>query len=291
MKKFLSLALALTLCASTLAACGNNEDVEDTNTPNPGSTSEVVEGDSSMDIDVDNTVTVASANARLAYIIDQARPAEVIEAIKTATNNNDGALMVLGLDETMVDEYAVAYSLMNVKAYAVALVKPVEGQEEAVKTAIESYQASMIKSFEQYLPDQLAIAQAAVIIDEGDYCGIVMCEGADDIAAAMVGGIKDIDSIVIDETLVTEEEDANSDTAFDAADPNATIDESGNPSEVPGDEGPAPEEETSEFTGEATDGSDVTTDNQAAGQVSGQMATNEDTVDMPTESVTTEVVE
>lgn len=291
MKKFLSLALALTLCASTLAACGNNEDVEDTSTPNPGNTGEIVEGDSSMDIDVDNTVTVASANARLAYIIDQARPAEAVEAIATSTDNTNGALTAIGMDETMVEEYAVAYSLMSVQAYTVAVVKPVEGQEEAVKTALNDYQASRVQSFEQYLPEQLAIAQAAVIINEGDYYGIVMCEGADDIAAAIVDGIKDIDSIVIDETLVTEEDDANSDTAFDAADPNATIDESGNPSEVPGDEGPAPEDETSEFTGEATDGSDVTTDNQAAGQVSGQMATNEDKVDMPTESVTTEVVE
>lgn len=291
MKKFLSLALALTLCASTLAACGNNEDTTVEDTSNPGNTSEVVEGDSSMDIDVDDATVVASANDRLAYIIDQARPAEDVEAFKTETDNTNGVLTVIGMDETMVDEYAVAYSMMNVHAYTVAIVKPVEGQEEAVQTALNDYQASRVQAFEQYLPDQLAIAQSAVIINEGGYYGIVMCEGADDIAAAMVEGIKDVDSIVIDETLATEEDDTNSETAFNAEDPNATIDESGNPSEVPGDEGPAPEGETSEFTGEATENSDVATDGQANGQVSGQMATNEDTVDMPTESVTTEVVE
>ena len=77
---------------------------------------------------------------------------------------------------------AVSFSLMNVKAYTIAVVKPADGQTETVKQYFADYKARTEKDFERYLEDQYEIAKAAVIDEKDGYVIFVMDEDADSIA-------------------------------------------------------------------------------------------------------------
>ena len=73
-------------------------------------------------------------------------------------------------------------SLMNVRAYAVGIFRPAEGQAETVQAGLESYVKLQQQSFEQYLEDQYEIAKAAKIetLPSGEIV-LVMSEGGDDV--------------------------------------------------------------------------------------------------------------
>lgn len=288
MKKFLSLALVMTMCVGTLTACGGDKDPA-TSGSTSGSSSEVVEntdgsnstGDTSIDVDIpEDAVRVPSANARLAYIIDQARSTEDAEAFPVQSDNAAGALEFIGLSEDMMDEYAVAFSMMNVHAYAVTVTKPAEGKEDAVKIALDAFKQQKMTEFKNYLPDQLVIAEDAVVFTEGDYVGLVMCNDADAVADKIVEGLKGIDEIYIDESMVEDTtDDTNVTEDVDVATNPGT---DGNP-EDPGDEGMVDEPaETIE------DNAEGTTSTEGTG-----VATNEDNVEVPSSDATSnlEVVE
>ena len=79
---------------------------------------------------------------------------------------------------------------MNVSAYCVALFKPLEGQEEAVMTALQAYIDGIEQSFTNYLPDQLVIAQNAILeqLDDGTIA-LVMCDNQDTVRDAIVAAL------------------------------------------------------------------------------------------------------
>lgn len=205
MKKFLSLALVLALSCSILAGCSSkNEQVDNVDTNN-----EVVDtGDTDNSGEVAAPeVTVGSANERLKYIINNAiQDEELIEAFPVETTNENLVLDFLGLSEDRVDEYAVTWSRMNVHAYMVAVMKPSVSNEEIVKDALQDYKESMIKSFEQYLVDQLEIAKNAEVFEHNGYIVLVMCADSTDVANRIKDGLDNIESIKIDETLNTVDE-------------------------------------------------------------------------------------
>ena len=72
---------------------------------------------------------------------------------------------------------------MNVQAYTIAIVKPADGEKDAVMKYFEDYKAKMIQSFERYLEEELEIAKAAVLEEVDGYILFVMTEDADTIAA------------------------------------------------------------------------------------------------------------
>lgn len=217
MKKLISLVLAFTMILS-LAACGQDNNVDDPNKNNPDSNvidnqedldnelPPVEDDDNSEDIvdePEDTTIaTVGSLNERLAYIIDNSRTDQsAVEAFPSSISNRDGVLDLLAIGEENVSEFSVAFSMMSVHAYMVAVIKPVEGKEELVKQALETYKESTIKSFEQYLPDQLEIAQNAIVFDEYGYIGLVMCGEQDEVKKNIVSYLEHIEDIAIDESL------------------------------------------------------------------------------------------
>ena len=85
-------------------------------------------------------------------------------------------------DKANFERGAVSFSIMNVQAYTIAVVKPAEGQIETVKQYFADYKARTEKDFERYLEDQYEIAKSAVIDEKDGYVIFVMDEDADSIA-------------------------------------------------------------------------------------------------------------
>lgn len=175
MKKIIALMLGAVMCLSLLAACGTAGSVE---TPAPTETP---------------ALTGAELAAHYAEAITAARSEEENEYNTVATTDEDMGSMaweVLGLESSQLDAYAISISLMNVSAYCVGLLKPLEGQEEAVMTALQAYIDRTEQSFSTYLPDQHVIAQNAILeqLDDGTVA-IVMCDGQDGVYDAITAAL------------------------------------------------------------------------------------------------------
>ena len=175
MKKSLSLILGIIMCLSLFAACGTPAaEPTPTQTPEP-------------------TLSGTELAAHYKQAIEAARDDETNEYNSVATTDEEmGSITweVLGITADQLDAYAVSISLMNVSAYCVALFKPLEGQEEAVMTALQAYIDGVEQSFTNYLPDQLVIAQNAILeqLDDGTIA-LVMCDNQDTVRDAIVAAL------------------------------------------------------------------------------------------------------
>ncbi len=70
---------------------------------------------------------------------------------------------MLCFDLSLAEDYAFSISAMMTKSYGVAIVKPTEGNTDAVVAGLESFVAQQRSSFENYLPDQYEVASAATV--------------------------------------------------------------------------------------------------------------------------------
>lgn len=148
MKKLLSIILALTLCLSVLTACGSNKAKDYT-----------------------NDELIAAINAGGCESTEYNLP--------VAFDSEDAEIYYNFFDFTK-DNYkagAFSMSLMNVQAYAIAVIQPVEGKGEEVVSEFNTYVEGIQKSFEQYLVDQYEISKNAIVkqLDNGVVV-MVMCE-------------------------------------------------------------------------------------------------------------------
>ena len=93
---------------------------------------------------------------------------------------------LLGLEDDMYDDFAASVSGMMVSVYGVAIVKPAEGRQEAVKQALLDFVTSEQSSMEHYLEDQYAIAKAAKVevVPSGEVV-LVCCENSDAVLSAI----------------------------------------------------------------------------------------------------------
>lgn len=96
-------------------------------------------------------------------------------------------LPLLGLTPEDTDDFAIAVSAMNVKAYGIAVIKPVEGAEETVLTGLQGFIDTQIQGFTNYLADQLDVAENAKLetLEDGTIL-LVMCEDQDTTYNAIV---------------------------------------------------------------------------------------------------------
>jgi hypothetical protein len=103
----------------------------------------------------------------------------------------DMLLPLLNLKAEDMDAWAVSASLMNVRSYAVAIVKPAEGRADAVRDGLQAYVDAQKANMETYLPDQYEIAKDAKIVtaDSGEVI-LVCCENAPDVLASIEAGLK-----------------------------------------------------------------------------------------------------
>lgn len=103
----------------------------------------------------------------------------------------DMLLPLLNLKAEDMDAWAASASLMNVRSYAVAIVKPAEGRADAVRDGLQAYVDAQKANMETYLPDQYEIAKDAKIVtaDSGEVI-LVCCENAPDVLASIEAGLK-----------------------------------------------------------------------------------------------------
>lgn len=233
MKRFLCIALTLTMVLGALAGCGNtNNDpqpntppdssaiVDDVNTPEDTSTpDESSEPEVIPPSDEAPEIVATSVNDRVRIIIDRVRDIESKEAFPVEINNDNGVLDLLGLTEEDVAEYAITYSPMNVHAYMIAVIKPAEAKDDVVTAALKEYHQATIKSFEQYLPDQLEIASNAAIFADAGYLGIVMCENSAEVEKNLITGLEGIEEIKIDESKATSADNTDTTEPTESTEP------------------------------------------------------------------------
>lgn len=164
MKKTLSLILGAALCLGLLAACGSPA-----SGPAPTQTPEPV-------------LTGAELAAHYKEAIESARSDEDNEAFVIDTDPENVAWDMLGFEAADVEAFALSWSLINVHAYTVGLFKPVEGKADAVMEGLRAHIDRTVNSFTNYLPDQLEIAENAILeqLDDGTIV-LVMCSGWDEV--------------------------------------------------------------------------------------------------------------
>lgn len=137
-----------------------------------------------------STVSDSNITGELLYrAISDARTEE-FNAAYSILNNKDAAELdlftqLLGLNKADMKEFALSASLMNVKAYGIAIILPEDGREEAVTASLQDFINSQKQAFDRYLPDQKAIADQAILKKVSGCVVMVMSEGQDEIFASI----------------------------------------------------------------------------------------------------------
>ena len=129
--------------------------------------------------------------------IQDARNQEENDAFPIITSADDDTapllLELMGLSAGDMSAFAISASAINVKAYGIAAVYPADGREAQVEEGLAAFIDQQRQNFQQYLPDQYEIAQAARLetLSDGTIL-MVMCEDQDGvfdrISAAIIEG-------------------------------------------------------------------------------------------------------
>lgn len=170
MKKLFALALVAALSLTVLSGCA-------------GAGTSAAEGKTPEEL------TQLYADAITAHGGEMVEYNPVISEAK----EDDGSAMLLelmGLKAEDMKAFGISTSMMNVKAYGIAAVMPVEGKEEAVEDALENYVEQKQGEFEFYLPDQYQVALDAEVetLEDGTVL-MVMTENGDQVFDAISGTI------------------------------------------------------------------------------------------------------
>ena len=174
MKKLTALILSLVLMTAAFTGCASSKP-EPTPSPTP-------------------ELTPSERAELYKNAIESARSEEdnQYNPIMTDTGFTDAELILelMGLTPEDMEAFAISISLMNVRAYGVAVIKPAEGQEEIVYAAMQSFIDLQKQNFEQYLADQYEIASSARLetLEDGTVI-MVMCQGADEVLSAIESSI------------------------------------------------------------------------------------------------------
>lgn len=157
MKRMFVLLLSA-LCLFALVGCGSSS----SSAPQtPKDYAQIIQ-DARADEDNEYLMVVRPGDAAGVYTAVGGTSAEYdADALNSEVTNL--ILPLLGLQEGDYEDFAASVSLMMVRSYGVAIVKPAEGRTDAVKAALESYVEGQRLSMENYLPDQYEIAKAATV--------------------------------------------------------------------------------------------------------------------------------
>lgn len=116
---------------------------------------------------------------------------EFIPAFGSMSNSTWlGAQGLFGFDQSQVEGFSMALSQAMVQAYCVAVVKPVEGQEEAILEGFARFQDVKMRDFANYLIDQYEIAcnPFVEVLEDGTIV-FVMSENAEELSQAIIAGL------------------------------------------------------------------------------------------------------
>ncbi len=132
MKRIFTLILALSLLA--LTACSG------------GGTGET------------DSLTPEERTQRFVTAITDARSEEDNEynSILSSADDDtaDMTFQLLGVTTEDMESFAISVSLMNVKAYGIAVIKPAQDSEDTVKEGLQGFIDQQQQNFQMYLPDQ-----------------------------------------------------------------------------------------------------------------------------------------
>ncbi|MEG0614399.1 MAG: DUF4358 domain-containing protein [Oscillospiraceae bacterium] len=133
-------------------------------------------------------------NAELAAIINGARSEDDNKYNVPLTEKNKQSefiFQMLGVTEEQMENYAICVSMMNVKAYGVAIIKPAKDCDKAVKDGVDAFVSTQQKNFEHYLADQYEIAKNAKVevLKDGTIV-LVMCENSDAVYKSITDALK-----------------------------------------------------------------------------------------------------
>ena len=157
--------LSLTLTLALLAGCGGGGEPESSPSPSPAPQG------------LAETYRAA---------IEGARDRELNDAYPVITDLEDEQnlpyLDLLGLDPADCEAAALSVSLMNVKAYGIAAVRPAEGKGDKVYEDLKGFIGRQMQSFQQYLADQYDVASHTRLetLTDGTVL-LVMCENQDEV--------------------------------------------------------------------------------------------------------------
>ena len=168
--------LSLTLTLALLAGCGGGGEPESSPSPSPAPQG------------LAETYRAA---------IEGARDQELNDAYPVITDLEDEQnlpyLDLLGLDPADCEAAALSVSLMNVKAYGIAAVRPVEGKGDKVYEDLKGFIGRQMQSFQQYLADQYDIASHTRLetLTDGTVL-LVMCENQDEVFNAIRSAVEGV---------------------------------------------------------------------------------------------------
>lgn len=103
---------------------------------------------------------------------------EAYNIITNETGDDDQMLLsFFGVAKEDMTNYAISMSMINIKSYGIAIVMPGEGKAQTILDAANAFVEMQQNAQENYLPDQYAIAKAAIVkqLDSGEVV-LVMCE-------------------------------------------------------------------------------------------------------------------
>lgn len=156
MKRLLSAIIAAALMLTMLSACSSN---------------------SNANLTSDNLAKIINENG------NEMTGSNPAIALDSEDENLSNLFEWNEWDKANFETGAFSFSLMNVQAYTIAIVKPADGKKDAVLKYFSDYQALQESNFNMYLEDQYEIAKSAVTEEVNGYIVFVMAENADSIAA------------------------------------------------------------------------------------------------------------
>ena len=168
MKRILSLSLAALMLVAALAGCSGK--------PSGG--------------DDDKQLTAEERTELYKTAIENARSAEDNEYNPLLTETDDDtasmSFEMLGVTADDMNSFAIAVSMMNVRAYGIAAIYPAADKSETVLKGLNAFVDMQKQNFEMYLADQYEIASNARVetLEDGTIL-MVMCEGQDDVFTAI----------------------------------------------------------------------------------------------------------
>lgn len=179
MKKFLIAVLAASMALLALAGCGPTA----SGASEPKDYSQIIH-DARPAEENENMLILSTDGAGGFTAIDGYSADMTADDFKSQAENF--VLPMLGLEEGDYESLAASVSLMNVRSYAVAIVKPAEGKTETVQQALEDYVTGQQQSMQNYLADQYEIAKAATVttVPTGEVV-LVCCENSADVLASI----------------------------------------------------------------------------------------------------------
>lgn len=178
MKRTIALALAAVLALGLFAGCGAENGGE--SSPEPSAAVEELTAGERAQLYADAILAARGAEENEAYPVS-----------KSGDEVNSMVFDMLGFDESDTEAMALSVSLINIKAYGIAVVMPAEGSGETVEAGLNGFIENQKAGFEHYLQDQYEVAAAARLETLSDGTVVmVMCSGQDEVFESIVSAIE-----------------------------------------------------------------------------------------------------